>query len=125
MKKSALISVLVVLLALVLGLWYYGSGADVKITDMYASPFGAGDSGKLNITLQNNGLKPVDVWLEVENAFVDENGTSYSTPRLIISDNSTTPWMKEQFLFKSRSRLFQEIIQSVYGSDIDFQGNTL
>lgn len=92
MKKSALISVSVVLLVLVLGLWYYGNGADVKITDMYAFPFGAGDPGKLNITLQNNGLKPVDVWLEVENAFVDENGTSYSTSRLVISDNSTNPW---------------------------------
>jgi hypothetical protein len=93
MKKSALISVSIVLLALVLGgSWYYGDGTDIKITNMYASPFGAGDSGKLNITLQNNGLKPVDVWLEVENAFVDENGTSYSTSRLIISDNSTNPW---------------------------------
>jgi hypothetical protein len=93
MKKSDLISVSIVLLALVLGgSWYYGDGTDIKITNMYASPFGAGDSGKLNITLQNNGLKPVDVWLEVENAFVDENGTSYSTSRLIISDNSTNPW---------------------------------
>ena len=93
MKKSALISISVILLALVLGgAWYYGNGADVKITDMYVSPFGAGDSGKLNITLQNNGLKTVDVWLEIENAFVDENGVSYSTSRLIISDNSTNPW---------------------------------
>ncbi len=93
MKKSALISISVVLLALILGgSWYYGNGANVKIVDMHASPFGAGDPGKLNITLQNNGLKSVDVWLEIENAFVDENGTSYSTPRLIISDNSTNPW---------------------------------
>jgi len=92
-KRGALISVSVVLLVLVLGgSWYYGNGADVKITDIYASPFGANDPGKLNITLQNNGLKPVDVWLEIENAFVDENGVSYSTPRLIISDNSTGPW---------------------------------
>ncbi|AKB52170.1 hypothetical protein MSBRW_2917 [Methanosarcina barkeri str. Wiesmoor] len=93
MKKSALISISVVFLVLVLGgSWYYGNGANVKIVDIHASPFGAGDLGKLNITLQNNGLKPVDVWLEVENAFVDENGTSYSTPRMIISDNSTNPW---------------------------------
>ncbi|WP_292390250.1 hypothetical protein [Methanosarcina sp. UBA5] len=93
MKKSTLTSISVVLLVLFLGgLWYYGNGADIKITGMYASPFGAGDPGKLNITLQNNDSKPVDVWLEIENAFVDENGTSYSTPRLIISDNSTNPW---------------------------------
>lgn len=93
MKKNTLISISVVLLVLVLGgSWYYGNRADVKITEMYASPFGAGDSGRLNITFQNNDSKPVDVWLEIENAFVDENGTSYSTSRLIISNNSTSPW---------------------------------
>lgn len=93
MKKGTLISISVVLLVLVLGgLWYYGSGDDVKITDMHASPFGTGDLRKLDITLQNNGSKPVDVWLEIENAFVDQNGVSYSTPRLIISNNSTSPW---------------------------------
>ena len=93
MKKNTLISISVVLLVLALvGVWYYGSGDDVKIIDMHASPFGAGDSGMLNITLQNNGFKPVDVWLEIENAFVDENGVSYSTSRLIISNNSKSPW---------------------------------
>lgn len=93
MKKDTLILISVFVLVLVLGgVWYYGSGDDVKIVDMHASPFGAGDSGMLNITLQNNGFKHVDVWLEVENAFVDENGVSYSTPRLIISNNSKNPW---------------------------------
>ncbi len=93
MKKSTLITVSVSLLILgLVGLWYYGSGADVKITDMHASPFGAGDLGKLEITLRNNDPKPVDIWLEIENAFVDKNGMSYSTPRLIISNNSTSPW---------------------------------
>jgi hypothetical protein len=93
MKKGTLISISVFILVLALvGVWYYGNGADVKITDMHASPFGADDLGKLDITLQNNGTKPVDVWIEVENAFVDQNGVSYSTPRLIISNNSTTPW---------------------------------
>lgn len=93
MKKNTLISTSVVLLILVLGgVWYYGSGADVKITDMHAPPFGAGDLGKLDITLYNNNSKPVNVWLEVENAFVDKNGVGYSTPMLIISNNSTSPW---------------------------------
>jgi len=93
MKKSTLISISVLVLVLALGgVWYFGSGAAVKIVDMHASPFGAGDSGMLNITLQNNGFKHVDVWLEIENAFVDENGVSYSTSRLIISDNSKSPW---------------------------------
>ncbi|AKB37780.1 hypothetical protein MSSAC_3190 [Methanosarcina siciliae C2J] len=106
MKKSTLISISVILLVLVLGgLWYYGSGADVKITDMYASPFGADDPGKLNITLQNNGLKPVDIWLEIENAFVDGTGTSYSTSRLVISDNSTGPWDEESVSLQRPIRL--------------------
>jgi hypothetical protein len=92
-KKNILISISVFVLVLALGgVWYYGSGDDVKIVDMHASPFGAGDSGMLNITLQNNGFKHVDVWLEIENAFVDENGGSYSTSRLIISNNSKNPW---------------------------------
>ncbi len=93
MKKSTLILISVFVLVLALGgVWYYGSGADVEITGMHASPFGAGDPGMLNITLQNNGLKPVDVWLEIENAFVDDNRVSYSTSRLIISNNSRSPW---------------------------------
>jgi hypothetical protein len=92
-KKNILISISVFLLVLVLGgVWYYGNGADVKIVDMHASPFGAGDLGKLDITLRNNDSKPVDIRLEIENAFVDDNGVSYSTPRLIISNNSTSPW---------------------------------
>jgi hypothetical protein len=93
MKRGTLITVSVSLLILgLVGLWYYGSGANVKITDMHASPFGAGDLGKLDITLRNNGSRPVDVWIEIENAFVDKNRVSYSTPRLIISNNSTSPW---------------------------------
>jgi hypothetical protein len=96
MKKYTLISVSVVLLILVLGeVWYYGNGADVKITEMHASPFGADDLGKLDITLHNNDSQPVDLWLEVENAFVDKNGVSYSTPMLIISNNSTGSWDEE------------------------------
>lgn len=93
MKKGTLTIILVFLFLLgMAGFWQYGSGTDVKIVDMHASPFGAGDLGQLDIVLQNNGSKPVDVWLDIENAFVDENGVSYSTPRLIISNNSTSPW---------------------------------
>ena len=93
MKKNTLLSISVVLLILgLVGFWQYGSRADVKIVDMHASSFGAGDLGQLDIMLQNNGSKPVDVWLDIENAFVDENRMSYSTSRLIISNNSTSPW---------------------------------
>lgn len=93
MKKSTLISISVVLLVLALGvLWYYGNSADVKIVDMHAPPVGIRESGQLDIVLQNNGSKPVDVWLEVENAFVDKNGEARSTSRLIISKDSVDPW---------------------------------
>lgn len=93
MKKNTLLSISVVLLILgLVGFWQYGSRADVKIVDMHASSFGAGDLGQLDIMLQNNGSKPVDVWLDIENVFVDENRMSYSTSRLIISNNSTSPW---------------------------------
>jgi hypothetical protein len=95
MKKSTLISISIAFLILVLGvLWQYGSGNDVKIVNMSAPPFSIRESGQLDLVLQNNGLKPVDVWLEVDNAFVDENGRSYSKSRLIISNNST-PWSEE------------------------------
>jgi hypothetical protein len=95
MRKGTLIVVSVFLLLLgLVGLWQYGSRTDVKIIDMHASPIGVGDRGQLNITLQNNGSTPVNIWLDVENAFVDENGKSYSTSRLIISNNST-PWDEE------------------------------
>jgi hypothetical protein len=89
MKKTTLISISVALLTLVLGVLWYGNGADVNIVNMSVPPIELGRSGQLDIVLQNNNSKPVDVWLEVENAFVDENGTSYSTSRLIISNNST------------------------------------
>lgn len=93
MKKSILISISGAFLILVLlGLWQYGSGADVKIVDMHAPPVGVRESGQLDMVLQNNGSKPVDVWLEVDNAFVDINGNSRSTSRMIISSDSTDPW---------------------------------
>jgi hypothetical protein len=93
MRKSTLIYISVVFLIMALwGIWQYGSVADVKIVDMHAPPVGVRESGQLDIVLQNNDSKPVDVWLEVENAFVDKNGDSRSTSRLIISDDSENPW---------------------------------
>ncbi len=89
MKKITLISISVALLILAFGILWYGSGADVKIANMSAPPIELGQSGQLDIVLKSNDSKAVDVWIEVENAFVDENGKSYSTSRLIISNNST------------------------------------
>ncbi|MCQ1536917.1 hypothetical protein FTO70_14795 [Methanosarcina sp. KYL-1] len=96
MKKGNIISVSAALLILLLGVfWLYGTGADVHIADMSSSPIGVRESGQLDIVLQNNGSKPVDVWLEVENAFVDMNGEARSTSRLIISNDSADPWNAE------------------------------
>lgn len=93
MKKSTFISISAAFLIMALGvLWYYGSGADVRIVDMNASSVGVRESGKLDMVLQNNGSKPVDVWLEVDNAFVDRNGEARSTSRLIISNDSVNSW---------------------------------
>lgn len=89
MKNGTRISISVALLTLAFGALWYGSGADVKIANMSAPHIELGQSGQLDIVLQSNDSKAVDVWLEVENAFVDENGKSYSTSRLIISNNST------------------------------------
>ncbi|KKG11783.1 hypothetical protein EO98_16110 [Methanosarcina sp. 2.H.T.1A.6] len=93
MRKNTLIYASVTFLILLLGIfWYYGTGPDVKIVDMHAPPVGVRESGQLDMVLQNNGSKPVDVWLEVENAFVDKNGDARSTSRLIISSDSENPW---------------------------------
>jgi hypothetical protein len=93
MRKKILIYASAAFLILALwGLWQYGSGADVKIVDMHAPPVGIRESGQLDMVIQNNGSKPVDVWLEVENAFVDKNGDARSTSRLVISGDPTDPW---------------------------------
>lgn len=96
MRKSTLIYISGVFLVLALwGLWQYGSEADVHIVDMNTSPLEVNEPGQLDIVLQNNGSKPVDVWLEVENAFVDSNGVAHSTLGLIIPSNSGDPWSAE------------------------------
>lgn len=89
MRKNTVIYISAALLILALGiLWLYGNEPNVKIVSMNASPINVSESGQLNITLQNNGSKPVDVWLEVENTFVDQNGVSQPASRMIISNYS-------------------------------------
>ncbi|KKG09327.1 hypothetical protein [Methanosarcina sp. 2.H.A.1B.4] len=96
MKKGTLISISIALFILVLGvLWQYGSETDVKIVDMNASPIEVRESGNLDIVLQNNGSKPVDVWLEVENTFVDSDGVAHHNSGLIISNDSVDSWNAE------------------------------
>lgn len=96
MKKSTLIYVSVALLVLALGgLWYYENSADVHIAAMNASSIGVREPGQLDIVLQNNGSKPVNVWLEVENTFVDSDGVSHHNSGLLIPGNSGDLWSAE------------------------------
>lgn len=96
MRKSTLIYISIALFILVLGFfWCYGTGTDVHIAEMNASPIGIHESGQLDIVLQNNGTRPVDVWLEVENTFVDNDGVAHSASQLIISNKSNDSWNVE------------------------------
>lgn len=96
MKNSIFISFSAALLILVLGFfWYYGTGTDVHIAAMSAFPIGVQESGQLDIVLQNNGSKPVDVWLEVENTFVDSEGVAHHNSGLLIPGDSEDPWNAE------------------------------
>ncbi|WP_410507433.1 hypothetical protein RSJ42_11510 [Methanosarcina hadiensis] len=89
MRKDTIVYVSIAFFMLSFGIvWYYGTGHDVHIADMSASPIGVQESGQLDIVLQNNGPRPVDVWLEVENTYVDSNGVAYSSSQLIISNKS-------------------------------------
>ncbi|MDI9395647.1 MAG: hypothetical protein QM426_09630 [Euryarchaeota archaeon] len=96
MRKSTLIYVSLALLVLSLGgLWYYGDSADVHIAAMNAPSIGVREPGQLDIVLHNNGSKPVDVWLEVENTFVDSDGMSHHNSGLLIPGNSGDLWSAE------------------------------
>jgi len=95
-RKNTLIYVSVAFLILSLGIfWYYGTGTDVHIADMNASPIGVRESGQLDIVLQNNGSKPVDVWLEIDNTFVDSDGVAHHNSGLLIPGNSENLWSAE------------------------------
>jgi len=93
MRKSTLIYVSVAFLILSLGIfWYYGTGPDVHIAEMNASPIGVRESGQLDIVLQNNGPRPVDVWLEAENTYVGDDGVAHHNSGLLIPSDSGDPW---------------------------------
>ncbi|AKB39789.1 hypothetical protein [Methanosarcina mazei] len=95
MRKGTLICVLVFFLILLLGIFWYGTGPDVHIADMSAAPIGVQESGQLDIVLRNNGTGPVDVWLEVENTFVDSDGVAHHNSGLLIPSDSGDPWDTE------------------------------
>ncbi|WP_440947371.1 hypothetical protein ACSAZL_03590 [Methanosarcina sp. T3] len=93
MKKNVLITLSAAFLILLLGIfWYYGTGTDVHIAEMNASPIGVHESGQLDIVLQNNGSMPVDVWIEAENTYVGSDGVAHPNSGLLIPSDSEDPW---------------------------------
>lgn len=93
MKRNFLITLSAAFLILLLGIfWYYGTGTDVYIAEMNASPIGVHESGQLDIVLQNNGSMPVDVWIEAENTYVDGDGVAHPNSGLLIPSDSEDPW---------------------------------
>jgi len=80
MRKEYLIFAAVVILIAAIGLlYYYPTGDDVRIAKLDAPQYlGLKEAGELTVTLRNNALIPVNVSIEIENAFINENGTSSS-----------------------------------------------
>lgn len=87
MRKEYMIFAAVVILIAAIGLlYYYPTGDDVKIVKLDAPRYiGLAESGELIVTLRNNALTPVNMSIDVENAFIYKNGTS---ARYIIGPES-------------------------------------
>lgn len=89
MRKELVIPVVVIIVIAAVGMyWYYGDRDDVKIVDLNGPrKLGTHMPGHLSIILQNNESVPVNVNIDVKNAFVSSNGTSIPTSRLVMSKN--------------------------------------
>jgi len=89
MRKELVIPVVVIIMAAAVGMyWYYADRDDVKIVDLNGPrKLGTHTPGHLSIILQNNESVPVNVNIDVKNAFVSSNGTSIPTSRLVMSKN--------------------------------------
>jgi hypothetical protein len=78
MRKEYMIFAAVVILIAAIGLlYYYPTGDDVRIAKLDAPQYlGLKETGELTVTFRNNALIPVNVSIDIENAFINENGTS-------------------------------------------------
>ena len=72
MRKEVVIPVVVIIMVAALGMyWYYGDRADVRIVGLDAPQrLGLQTHSQLNITLMNNESVPVNVSIDVKNAFI-------------------------------------------------------
>lgn len=83
-KEYVIFTAAVILIAAIGLLYYYPTGDDVKIVKLDAPrSLGLRESGELTVILRNNALTPVNVSIDIENAFINENGTSarYINPK--------------------------------------------
>jgi hypothetical protein len=80
MRKEFVIIALIIFIMVFAGAFLHkGESDDVSIVALNAPPrLGLNTIGQLEIVLQNNETYPVNINLDVENAFVDENGISLS-----------------------------------------------
>ena len=81
MRKEYTILTVIFILAIAVGIyWYYPTGDDVRIVKLDApDTLYLGDCGNLlNVTFRNNAITPVNISTNIENAIIDENGTSFT-----------------------------------------------
>ena len=78
-KEFTIFAVVAVMIAAIGILYYYPTGDDVRIAKLDAPQYlELKESGELTVTLRNNALTPVNVSIDIENAFINENRTSSS-----------------------------------------------
>jgi len=109
MRKELVIPVLVIIIAAAVSMcWYYGDRDDVRIADLDAPDrLGLHTANRLSITLLNNESVPVNVNIDVKNAFVGKNGTSLPTSRTMIFKDSDS--MNDLNYYQSKISLAEEV----------------
>ncbi|ABE52123.1 hypothetical protein [Methanococcoides burtonii] len=87
MRKEFLIIALVIFILIFAGIFLHkGENDDVSIAALNTPPaMGLDVVGQLEVVIQNNESHMVDISLDVKNAFVDDDGRSISTSRMMIS----------------------------------------
>ncbi len=88
-KEFVIIALIIFILILAGNFLHKGENDDVSIVSLNTPPkLGLSTIGQLEVVLQNNESQMVNINLDIENAFVDENGVGLSTSRMIISSIS-------------------------------------
>lgn len=109
MRKELVIPVVIIIMAAAVGMyWYYADRDDVRIVDLDAPDrLGLQTPNRLTVTLLNNESVPVNVNIDVKNAFIGKNGTSLPTSRTIIF--KTPDLMNDLNYYQSKISLAEEI----------------